>query len=103
MGWDVLSRMCSGRFLVGQNRRSLAPLSDSVRPRDISFPSGPGAERRSPGRRHPGHFCSPSWELNGAIDTSVTLSMMLPTEVDVTVQIDEVQSVPDGFGFHLKA
>ena len=29
--------------------------------------------------------------------------MMLPTEVDVTVQIDEVQSVPDGFGFHLKA
>ena len=31
------------------------------------------------------------------------LSMMLPAEVDVTVQVDEVQSVPDGFGFHLKA
>ena len=29
--------------------------------------------------------------------------MMLPAEVDVTVQVDEVQSVPDGFGFHLKA
>ena len=28
---------------------------------------------------------------------------MLPAEVDVTVQVDEVQSVPDGFGFHLKA
>jgi len=29
--------------------------------------------------------------------------MMRPMEVDVTVQVDEVQSVPDGFGFHLKA
>jgi hypothetical protein len=29
--------------------------------------------------------------------------MMLPAEVHVTVQVDEVQSVPDGFGFHLKA
>ena len=29
--------------------------------------------------------------------------MMLPAEVDVTVQVDEVQSVPDGFDFHLKA
>ena len=42
-------------------------------------------------------------ELNRALVLPFLIHGRLQRRCDVTVQVDEVQSVPDGFGFHLKA
>ena len=42
-------------------------------------------------------------ELNRAIDTSFIGVVVFRRRLEVNVQVDEVQMVPDGFGFHLQA
>ena len=42
-------------------------------------------------------------ELNRAVDTSFIGVVVFRRRLEVNVQVDEVQMVPDGFGFHLQA
>ena len=57
---------------------------------------------RDSARRHTdNHDCIT--ELNGAIDTSFIGVVAFRRRHDVNVRVDEVQMVPDGFGFHLQA
>ena len=42
-------------------------------------------------------------ELNRALVLPFLIHGRLQRRCDVTVQVDEVQMVPDGFGFHLKS
>jgi hypothetical protein len=97
-----------------RNRRSSTPLSEGAWFRD----SHPLAPRRACGG--PGFSTIPAQGLSrclvpaAAIRPGVAWNRIAPSilpyvindfpaEVAVTVQVDEVQSVPDGFGFHLKA
>ena len=57
---------------------------------------------RDSARRHTGRNDCIT-ELNGANDTSFIGVVAFRRRTDVNVRVDDVQMVPDGFGFHLQA